>query len=69
MRSGGLLAKNLPRFVVWCRVTVGVAPAVRRRAFLALTLREREEISPRAGLRFMDAHGGRRGVWSERYRP
>ena len=43
-RSGALLAKNIPPFVVWCRVT-GIAPAVRRRALLALTLREREEIS------------------------
>src|SRR5580704_18386372 len=45
MRSVAPLAKNIPLFGVWCRVTGGIAPAVRRRALLALTLREREEIS------------------------
>ena len=40
-----LLGKNIPLFVVWCRVTVGLLPGVRRRAPLALTQREREEIS------------------------
>jgi len=24
MRSGALLAKNIPPFIVWCRVTVGL---------------------------------------------
>jgi hypothetical protein len=24
MRSGALLAKNIPPFVIWCRVTVGL---------------------------------------------
>jgi hypothetical protein len=44
MRSGALLAKNILPFVVVSRHG-GIAPAVRRRALLALTLREREEIS------------------------
>ena len=42
MRSVVPLAKNIPRFGVWCHVT---GELLRRRALLALTLREREEIS------------------------
>jgi hypothetical protein len=41
MRSGVLLAKNILPFVVWCRVTGGIAPAVRRRSLLAGWLVER----------------------------
>jgi hypothetical protein len=43
MRSVALLAKNIPLFVVWCRVTVGL-------------LRPSGGVrSSRAGFRFVDA--------------
>ena len=50
MRSGALLAKNIPPFVVWCRVTVGLlrpSGGVRSRC-------GSERKSPEAGFRFVD---------------
>ena len=42
---GRAFGKEHPPFVAWCRVTVGLLRQYGRRALLALTLREREEIS------------------------
>ena len=45
MRSVVPLAKNIPLFVVWCRVTGELLRPSGGVRLLALTLREREEIS------------------------
>jgi len=51
---GALLARSIRPFVALVSRHGGIVPAVRRRALLALTLREREENLSRAGFRFVD---------------